>query len=455
MGGGDLEGDGIAGKCAADRAWPRPRHHDARRAARGADRCRSFRKALVVHLVEVSPALEKRQRAALSGTDVPVEWHQSLEQVPDGPAIILANEFFDALPVHQAVMCVDGWHERVVKIADNGNLQFAHARDPIPLFEQMLPRAAAQRADRRDLRMARRSGRARTRPARRALGRRGAGDRLRPSQKRRRRHLPGGRRATPSPIRWTTPGNVDLTAHVDFQALAHAAAALGARTHGPIEQAQIPAPARHRDPRRGAQKGAPLRQERRDQQCAGAADRRGRHRHGRLFKAIGFSHQKIGELPGFESWQVDAEPRPPSAALHAEMSHAASRLAVVAPGIRHAFFTRAGGVSDGVYASLNGGIGSDDAPGNVAENRARMAAALGVQPEHFLTAYQIHSPDVVTVEKPWTRGHGPRADAIVTRRPGHRDRRRDRRLRAGPVRRRAARAWSAPPMPAGAARSPA
>ena len=87
-------------------------------------------------------------------------------------------------------------------------------------------------------------------------------------------------------------------------------------------------------------------------------------------------------------------------------------------GIRHAFFTRDGGVSGGVYASLNGGIGSDDAPDNVADNRARMAAALGVRPENFITAYQIHSPQVVTAERPWTPDARPRADAIVTRVPG-------------------------------------
>lgn len=85
--------------------------------------------------------------------------------------------------------------------------------------------------------------------------------------------------------------------------------------------------------------------------------------------------------------------------------------------IRHAFFTRSGGVSQGVYASLNGGVGSNDAPGKVAENRARMATALGVKPDHLLTAYQIHSPDVAVADKPWTLENRPRADAIVTRTP--------------------------------------
>ena len=76
----------------------------------------AFRQAIVVHLVEISPVLEQRQRRALGGSDIHVEWHQSLEQVPHGPSIILANEFFDAMPVQQAVMCDDGWHERVVKL---------------------------------------------------------------------------------------------------------------------------------------------------------------------------------------------------------------------------------------------------------------------------------------------------------------------------------------------------
>jgi YfiH family protein len=87
-------------------------------------------------------------------------------------------------------------------------------------------------------------------------------------------------------------------------------------------------------------------------------------------------------------------------------------------GVRHAFFTRDGGVSPGIYQSLNAGVGSDDDPGNVATNRARMAASLGVAPERFLTCYQIHSPNVVVAETPWSGEARPRADGIVTDRPG-------------------------------------
>jgi len=89
------------------------------------------------------------------------------------------------------------------------------------------------------------------------------------------------------------------------------------------------------------------------------------------------------------------------------------RLALA--GIRHGFFTRQGGVSDGCYTSLNGGVGSQDDGAHVVENRARMAAAIGVEPGRFITAYQIHSPNVVVAETPWPPQARPRADAIVTR----------------------------------------
>jgi YfiH family protein len=87
-------------------------------------------------------------------------------------------------------------------------------------------------------------------------------------------------------------------------------------------------------------------------------------------------------------------------------------------GIRHAFFTREGGVSQGLYAGLNGGVGSKDDPAHVAENRRRMAEAMGVAPKQFLTVFQTHSPDVAVATEPWDAASRPRADAIVTRTEG-------------------------------------
>ena len=95
-----------------------------------------------------------------------------------------------------------------------------------------------------------------------------------------------------------------------------------------------------------------------------------------------------------------------------------SPLLSAIPGLRHAFFSREGGVSEGIYAGLNGGIGSYDNPAHVAENRRRMAAQIHVPPERFLTVFQIHSPDVVVASAPWDAATRPKADAIVTRTEG-------------------------------------
>lgn len=86
------------------------------------------------------------------------------------------------------------------------------------------------------------------------------------------------------------------------------------------------------------------------------------------------------------------------------------------PGIRHGFMTRAGGVSEGIYDSLNCGLGSDDDPKRVHENRRRALAMVGIPAGTLLTAYQVHSPDVLVVEEEWRDRARPRADALVTAR---------------------------------------
>jgi YfiH family protein len=92
-----------------------------------------------------------------------------------------------------------------------------------------------------------------------------------------------------------------------------------------------------------------------------------------------------------------------------------SKLLADAAGVRHAFFTRKGGVSKGLYESLNVGVGSKDDPEKVAENRARAAAVFGIELPRLLTCYQVHSAVAVTAERPW--GERPEADAVVTRTP--------------------------------------
>lgn len=84
----------------------------------------------------------------------------------------------------------------------------------------------------------------------------------------------------------------------------------------------------------------------------------------------------------------------------------------------HGFFTRIGGVSEGPFASLNCSISSGDAPDALRENRRRVAAAIGVDPSRLLGLTQVHGVAVATVTEPWLPGDGPRADAMVTDRPG-------------------------------------
>jgi YfiH family protein len=88
------------------------------------------------------------------------------------------------------------------------------------------------------------------------------------------------------------------------------------------------------------------------------------------------------------------------------------------PGIRHGFFSRQGGVSDGAYTSLNCGFGSGDEPGRVAANRACAMQRLDAPADRLATAYQVHSDRAAVVEAPWPLDQRPQVDALVTRTPG-------------------------------------
>lgn len=84
------------------------------------------------------------------------------------------------------------------------------------------------------------------------------------------------------------------------------------------------------------------------------------------------------------------------------------------PGVSHGFFTRRGGVSTGVYESLNGGVGSEDDPARVAENRRRMAANLGIEAGNLLVPFQVHSATALHLEAPFSETTRPKCDGVVT-----------------------------------------
>jgi len=256
-----------------------------------------FHAALVVHLVEISPKLQQAQEQLLEGLGVPILWHSALAEVPSGPVIIIANEFIDALPVHQAVKRADGWHERVVEIAPSGELAIGIARDPLPHFEATLPRGLRQapegsvyewRSDAVALEIGRR---VRTDGAALIIDYGhawyGLGETL---------QAVAGHSFT-DPLR--APGEADLTAHVDFAALAQSAQIIGGRIHGPISQRDL-LRGLGIDKRAAALKTrAPERAAEIDQALARltATGPRGM---GELFKALAIADSKLGKLPGFE-----------------------------------------------------------------------------------------------------------------------------------------------------------
>jgi hypothetical protein len=86
--------------------------------------------------------------------------------------------------------------------------------------------------------------------------------------------------------------------------------------------------------------------------------------------------------------------------------------------VKHGFFTRDGGYSEGLYASLNCGLGSGDDRETVIRNRARVTDTLGIEADRLVTLYQYHSPDVIVVTEPWKGDDRPKADAMVTAEPG-------------------------------------
>jgi SAM-dependent MidA family methyltransferase len=258
-----------------------------------------FREAVALHLVEISQLLQAQQERTLAQLPMPMFWHRALSEVPAGPAIIVANEFFDALPVAQAVKADDGWHERRIGIDDADRLAFTMADEPLARFEALLPQAVRAappgaifewRSDSTAMELGRRLAR----DGGAALvidyghAESAVGETLQAV----------GQHAYADPL--AAPGTLDLTAHVDFAALARAVEAMGAKAFGPIAQAELLR-------RLGIEARAAALKAR--AQPAAAADidaalarltDHGRAGMGGLFKAAAYCHASLGTPPGFE-----------------------------------------------------------------------------------------------------------------------------------------------------------
>jgi NADH dehydrogenase [ubiquinone] 1 alpha subcomplex assembly factor 7 len=199
---------------------------DALRAARIVPR---FFDALDVHLVETSGTLTALQRESLSACGAPVTWHATWNDVPKGPVIVIANEFFDALPVRHYVFA-DGWRERRVGLTPEGQLAFGLAAEPSPEIhlkaepdsilelglaaQEMMAEIAMRLAAEPGVLLALDYGSDAFR----------FGETLQAVRDHRFANV------------LDDPGEADLTAHVDFSALARAARNAGAEVHGPLPQ---------------------------------------------------------------------------------------------------------------------------------------------------------------------------------------------------------------------------
>jgi NADH dehydrogenase [ubiquinone] 1 alpha subcomplex assembly factor 7 len=251
-----------------------------------------FLAAADVHLVETSTLLRARQAEKLSSSPVPIAWHTDFSEVPAGPAIVVANEFFDALPVRQYLRTERGWCERLVGLGDDGGLTFGLAAEP----DRRLPDSGA-------------AGEVLEWPAialdvvadlaARLVAHGGAalvidyghsasafGDTLQAVK----------RHAFADPL--AEPGEADLTVHLDFARLAEAAGACGAKVHGPVPQGEflralgIEARARALQTRATPAQAADL------ESALHRLTDSGPDGMGSLFKVMATSHQNLTALPG-------------------------------------------------------------------------------------------------------------------------------------------------------------
>lgn len=200
---------------------------DALRAWRAAPK---FMQSASVALVEASPVLAGMQQNTLVNTDVPLRWYGDLSAVPDGPLIVLANEFLDALPIRQFVRRGGTWRERVVA-TDDGGLVFAEGQ-AVAITEQAPEGAILETSpatDRLVRELARRAARAPLAALIVDYGHdeSGFGDTL--------QAVRAHRFADPL----AAPGEADLSAHVDFAALKRSAEASGLNAHGPMPQGEF------------------------------------------------------------------------------------------------------------------------------------------------------------------------------------------------------------------------
>ena len=356
----------------------------------------AFLSSVDIVLVEASKTLRKQQAATLDAviSETKIRWvDQFDDSCTDRPLFLIANEFFDALPVQQFVFTERGWCERMVGVDKNGALTFALSPAPalMPVAsDRGLPESGAVYETSP-------AGEAIVEQIAHVIASRGGAALIvdygyganAPFGE----TLQGVARHEFASV-LDSPGETDLSAHVDFAALARAVEQAGAKSYGPVEQGEFLCGL-----------GIVERAERLSHNHLQSMQRQLNRliepdQMGTLFKALAVLPKTAPRRRDFSMLVLGA----PNLSSNA---------------ITHGFFGRSGGISSGIYTSLNCGPGSGDDRVEVIENRRRALAQLTDQPAaRLLTLYQIHSASVVTVTRPWEIGQAPQADAMVTNVPG-------------------------------------
>ncbi len=264
---------------------------DALRAARIAP---AFREALDVWLMETSPALAAIQHDLLLDCGAPVSWAQSFKDIPSGPAIVIGNEFLDALPVRQYVRVGSQWRERTVGLNGEGGLAFGVAPTPEPYIGAVAANGEILEVNPAGHRFMFELGTRLVTQGGAALlidyghTATGFGDTL--------QALRAHRYVDPL----AAPGDCDLTAHVDFAAMARSARATGAAVFGPVDQGDflraigIDLRTKALAERAGPERGDELQHAR--TRLVGKA----KGEMGALFKAMAVANRKLPPPPGFQ-----------------------------------------------------------------------------------------------------------------------------------------------------------
>ncbi len=270
-----------------------------RDALRAAKVLPAFRKALSIHMVEISPTFEQLQRSTLSDVDAPMFWHRSLLDVPEGGGtIILANEYVDALPVHQMMRQSGGWHERVIGLDANGAFRLGLSPDPVPQFDRFMPARIKQAPVgsifewRNDLHVLDIARRVRDRGAALIIdyghAESGIGETLQSVNE----------HAFADPL--SAPGLADITAHVDFEIFGQAAESMGAMVQGPVTQGRFLSELGIEARAEALRKGASGEQAANITAAVARLTESGRTGMGDLFKVMAICDPKLGPLPGLQ-----------------------------------------------------------------------------------------------------------------------------------------------------------